>query len=481
VSQPVLAGRYRLERVLGRGGMGAVYAAHDEVLGRDVAVKVLDLTAADATAMARFAREARTLASLHHPHIVTVHDFGTDASTAWLVMPRLPGPDLQTLVNQRGPLPLEAVTRYGGQAATALAAAHSAGIVHRDVKPANLMLAGDGSVVLLDLGIARLADATAVIGEQGPLTGTGSILGSVPYLAPEIISGAAPGPPADMYALGGLLFALLTGRTPFPADGSAGLAQHLHAPPPSPTALRPDTPAELDRLVLRLLDKNPSARPTAAEAAATLGGLAGAEARTATFTAVTGVLPMAGDGRTRQLPAAAPTGASGPAVRSRRRPRWLWAAAAAAVGLLALAAVVLTGSDGADPGAVSDSATSATTSTAAPPSPPPAADSEAETPPADAGDPVQTALGGLEAAIGAAVGSGGLEEKDARDAYDRLDKIRRALRENESDVDERIDEFEERLDKLEDRGDLPEEAAASLEDALDALRDAAEEALERDD
>ncbi len=187
----MLAGRYRLERVLGRGGMGTVYAAHDDVLGRDVAVKVLDLTSADTTAMARFAFEARTLASLQHPHIVAVHDFGTDASTAWLVMPLLPGPDLQTLVNERGPLPLDAVTRYGGQAATALAAAHRAGIVHRDVKPANLMLTADGSVVLLDLGIARLADATAT-GGQGPLTSTGLILGSVPYLAPEVISGAPP-------------------------------------------------------------------------------------------------------------------------------------------------------------------------------------------------------------------------------------------------------------------------------------------------
>ena len=107
----VLAGRYRLERVLGRGGMGTVYAAHDEVLGRDVAVRVRDLTAADATAMARFTREARILAFLQHPHIVPVHDFGTDASTTWLVMPQLPGPDLQTLVNQQSQLPLDAVTR----------------------------------------------------------------------------------------------------------------------------------------------------------------------------------------------------------------------------------------------------------------------------------------------------------------------------------------------------------------------------------
>jgi serine/threonine-protein kinase len=479
----VLAGRYRLERVLGRGGMGTVYAGHDEVLGREVAVKVLDLTVADATATARFTREARILASLQHPHIVAVHDFGTDESTAWLVMPLLPGPDLQTLVNQRGQLPVEAVTRYGRQTATALAAAHAAGIVHRDVKPANLMLAADGSVVLLDLGIARLADATAEAGGQGPLTKTGHILGSVPYLSPEVISGVPPGPPTDVYALGAVLFVLLTGRTPFPDDGTAGLAQHLHAPPPSPAALRPDTPAELERLLLRMLDKDPSARPTAADAAGALGGLGDAEARTVSFAPVTAVLPGAGDPPTRQLPAPAPTGPPGPARPARRRPRWLWPAAVAALALLALAAVVLTTFDGPGPGAAATGAsTPATTSTAAPPPPtPPAASSEAPPPPTDAGDPVQAALADLEAAIDDAAASGALAEKETRDTYERLDKVRRALRDNDSNVDKEIEELDERVDKLEDRGDLTEGAADRVNAALDALNEALKEAAEQED
>jgi serine/threonine-protein kinase len=475
----VLAGRYRLDRVLGRGGMGTVYAAHDEVLGRDVAVKVLDLTASDATAMARFAREARALASVQHPHIVAVHDFGTDASTAWLVMPLLPGPDLQTLINERGPLPVATVTRYGGQVATALAAAHAAGIVHRDVKPANLMLAADGSVILLDLGIARLADATAQAGGEGPLTKTGHILGSVPYLAPEVISGATPGPPADVYALGAVLFALLTGRTPFPDDGMAGLAQHLHTPPPSPADLRPDTPVELQRLLLRMLDKDPSARPTAADAAAALGGLAGAEARTAAFAPVTAVLPVAGDPPTRRLPAPAPTGPPNPAPTRRRPPRWLWPAAAAVLALLVLAAVVLTGADRQDPGAATDASWSAPTTTDAPPSTPPPSTPAAEAPtptPTAAGDPVQTALADLQSAIDAAAGSGELAEDEAEDTYERLDKLRRVLREDKDDAEKEIDEFEERIDKLEDRGDLTEEAAATVNDAVDTLRDAVKEA-----
>jgi eukaryotic-like serine/threonine-protein kinase len=479
----VLAGRYRLERILGRGGMGTVYAAHDEALGRDVAVKVLDLTVADATAMARFTREARILASLQHPHVVAVHDFGTDASTAWLVMPLLPGPDLQTLIDQRGPQPVEAVTRYGGQAATALAAAHAAGIVHRDVKPANLTLAADGSVVLLDLGIARLADATTEAGGQGPLTKTGHILGSVPYLSPEVISGATPGPQTDVYALGAVLFALLTGRTPFPDDGTAGLAQHLRAPPPSPAALRPDTPVELERLLLRMLDKDPSARPTAADAAVTLGGLAGAEASTVRFAPVTTVLPVAGGPPTRQLSAAAPAGPPDPARTPRRRPRWPWPAAAAALALIALAAFALTRSDGPGPGAVTGASTSASTSTAASPSPPPppVATSEASPPPTDASDPVRTALADLEAAIDDAATSGALVDKEVRDTYERLDKVVRSLQDDDSDVDKEIEEFEERVDKLEDRGDLTEEAASRVKDALDSLNDAVTEALEQND
>lgn len=192
----MLAGRYRVGEVLGRGGMGTVYAGVDELLGRPVAVKVLELGGAD-PGIARFHREAQALAALEHPNVVTVHDFGTDGTRAWLVMPRLPGPDLQTLLNTRGPLPIDQVAEVGRQTAAALAAAHAAGIVHRDVKPANLTLGADGSVVLLDLGIARLGDASA------PLTRTGQVLGTVPYLAPEVIAGAPPQPPADLYALGG--------------------------------------------------------------------------------------------------------------------------------------------------------------------------------------------------------------------------------------------------------------------------------------
>lgn len=176
----LLAGRYRLGPVLGRGGMGTVYRAHDQLLDRDVAVKLLDVAHAPQSALERFRREAQFLAGLVHPNVVTVFDFGTDDTHAWIVMELLAGPTLQDLVNERGPLPIRDVVRFGRECAAALAAAHAAGITHRDVKPANLMLAADGTCKLLDLGIARLDGAATT---QPALTQAGQVLGTVPYLA----------------------------------------------------------------------------------------------------------------------------------------------------------------------------------------------------------------------------------------------------------------------------------------------------------
>ena len=266
----MLAERYRLGPVLGRGGMGAVHRAHDELLGRDVAVKLLDVEQAPQAAVERFRREAQFLAGLSHPNVVTVFDFGTDDVRAWLVMELLAGPTLQELVNDRGPLPIAQARSYGRQCASALAAAHAAGITHRDVKPANLMLAADGTCKLLDLGIARLDGAATT---QPALTQAGTILGTVPYLAPEVITGAAPEPPADLYALGGVLFALLTARPPFDAeDMMAAMAQHVHAPVPRPSSVRVDVPPDLDDLVVALLAKDPAARPSATDVIARLDG-----------------------------------------------------------------------------------------------------------------------------------------------------------------------------------------------------------------
>ncbi len=266
----LLSGRYRLGRILGRGGMGVVYQAHDEILGRDVAVKMLHVDQASPESIERFRREARILAGLSNPNIVTVYDFAVEGDRAWLVMRMLPGPTLQTLLKKRGRLPVDAAERYTREAASALAAAHAAGIVHRDIKPGNLMLGDDGSCTLVDLGIARLAGATEA--ETG-LTQPGMMLGTVHYLAPEVITGDVPTPASDIYALGGVLFLMLTGRTPFTgSDTVSALGQHVHAPIPSLRQLRPDIPPGLERLCQRMLAKNPAERPSAEQVVAALGG-----------------------------------------------------------------------------------------------------------------------------------------------------------------------------------------------------------------
>ncbi len=337
VDQPeLLAERYRLGPLLGRGGMGAVHRAHDELLGRDVAVKLLDVEQAPQAAVERFRREAQFLAGLSHPNVVTIFDFGTDEARAWLVMELLAGPTLQELVNDRGALPVEVARSYGRQCASALAAAHAAGITHRDVKPANLMLGADGTCKLLDLGIARLDGAATT---QPALTQAGTILGTVPYLAPEVITGAAPEPPADLYALGAVLFTLLTAKPPFDAeDMMAAMAQHVHAPVPRPSSVRVDVSPDLDDLVVALLAKDPVSRPSAADVIARLDGTP------ATATAPTAALAGAAVASTQVL---APIAGDGSA-RSRLQPRTGLIALGIAFALALLAVVIVIANSGGD-------------------------------------------------------------------------------------------------------------------------------------
>lgn len=231
----MIAGRYTLEREVGRGGMGAVWLGVDEVLGRQVALKRVGMAPGVGTPdLARAEREARLAARLNHPHVVAVYDLvaeGPDDAEQWLVMEYVEGSTLAELVRQRGPLAPDAAAEVIGQAADALAAAHAAGIVHRDVKPSNILVGPDGQVKLSDFGIARAeADAS--------LTQTGLVTGSPAYLSPEVASGQLATDASDVWSLGATLFHALAGHPPYEVGDNVlgALYRIVHEDPPRLTS-----------------------------------------------------------------------------------------------------------------------------------------------------------------------------------------------------------------------------------------------------
>ncbi|GAA2094720.1 hypothetical protein GCM10009801_63070 [Streptomyces albiaxialis] len=266
----LLAGRYRLVRQLAEGGMGEVWEARDETLGRPVAVKLIFPLAGGGSRgdqeRARFLREARITAQLQHPHTVTVHDLGeADAENGhvpFLVMEMVRGEGLDAVLG-RGAVALPDAARWGAQICEALDEAHRAGITHRDIKPSNILVTPSGVVKVLDFGIAKAADPLAT-----RVTRTGFIVGSPAYMAPEQARGH-PEPSSDLYSLGCLLFELITGRPPFQAPDAMGyITAHATQQPPAPSSVSEGVPPEWDDLVLTLLDKDPARRHSDAAALA---------------------------------------------------------------------------------------------------------------------------------------------------------------------------------------------------------------------
>ena len=261
----MLAGRYRLESELGQGGMGTVLRAHDELLDRTVAVKLLSEANLGSAGGANLLREAKLTAQLNHPNIVTVYDAGEADGAPYIVMEMVEGPNLQ----QAPPADLDTILTLADQICAALGHAHQHGVIHRDLKPENILISPEGSFKLMDFGLARSIASR--------LTSEGIIVGTVFYLAPEQAMGKPIDGRADLYSLGVLLYELVSGQLPFLADDPlAVISQHLHAPVVPPSAIRPDLPADVENLILRLLGKEPEARfASAAEVQDALARLAG--------------------------------------------------------------------------------------------------------------------------------------------------------------------------------------------------------------
>jgi predicted ATPase len=249
----LLNARYRLEAEIGGGGMGVVYRAHDTLLGRDVAVKVLSATGLGTEGRARLLHEAQAAAGLNHPNIVTVHDVGEAEGLPFIVMELVAGPSLY----EQPPAELEQILTITRQICAALEHAHSNGIIHRDLKPENVLISATGSAKLVDFGLARSVASRT--------TAEGIIVGTLFYLAPELALGQGYDGRADLYALGVMLYELTTGVLPFVADDPwAVISQHLHAPVVPPRAKNLDIPLALDRLIVQLLAKSPEDRPSSA-------------------------------------------------------------------------------------------------------------------------------------------------------------------------------------------------------------------------
>jgi tRNA A-37 threonylcarbamoyl transferase component Bud32 len=312
VDRDILGDRYQLLRVLGAGGMARVYLARDGVLGRHVALKVLrERYADDEGFVERFRREAMNAASLNHPSVVQIYDHGrSEDGTYFMAMEYVPGGTLKERIAESGSLdPLEA-DDIASRVADALAEAHRSGIVHRDIKPQNVLLTASGEAKVADFGIARAASASTI-------TETNLLLGTAAYMSPEQVAGERVGPPSDLYSLGAVLYEMLTGGLPHEADDPIATAmKRLERPPPHPREANPAVPEELDALTARLLAKDPLERyPGAAELAEDLrrirdglvplaaeaGASTGEQTRTApTVAAPTRRMPRAGGGSARR-------------------------------------------------------------------------------------------------------------------------------------------------------------------------------------
>jgi serine/threonine protein kinase len=479
VTDRVVAGRYRLTTPLGRGGMAVVWRGTDVLLGREVAVKTVDLTGPDSDSWAeRFRREARATAALNHPNIVTVFDTGVEDHTAYLVMELLPGPTLADEVRDKGVLPIAQVRSIGLQMCSALAAAHAAGIIHRDIKPANVAYAADGRVRVLDFGITQLMD------DPGhALTRTNTVMGTADYLAPEQAIGGRVDARADLYALGCVLTTLLTGKPPFHGDTPvATMLLHSRAPAPDVRTLRPDTPDDLAEVIHHLLAKEPGERPQTADVVAAMLRGDTRPAPTATT-----VLPAATEVFRQPTPDADPapqiTSRSARPVPQQRRFGWVpWVIlllVVAAVGGYALShrntagtpdtSGTTTSSSSTPPPTTSMSSTTTTTSsssTTSTSSPPPTSNTATNT------DDPAAALEDLRYAVAMETNDGSIDAQAGPQLTAQMDKIEAAMTAGDKKAAKAVSDFGDLVQQLVQQQHITQAGASGLADPYDALKTA---------
>jgi hypothetical protein len=338
---------YRIESVAGRGGMGVVYRATDINLDRPVALKLIsDELAQDDGFRVRFKRESRLAASIRHPNVITVFVAGEEDGNLFIAMDYIEGTDLKALIGDRGVLEPQAAVRIVWQVAQALDAAHAKTLVHRDVKPANVLIADEGDAphaYLTDFGL------TKNVGSETGMTKTGVVVGTIDYMAPEQIAGGPVDARVDVYSLGCVLWEALTGKVPFERDSAvAKMFAHAHEPPPSLADARPGLSRELDAIVGRAMAKRPEDRYLSAgdlgEAA-----LAAVEGRPIAVSEKSVAVGAAAPGDPTAVARRAPTAAAAPG-RARRRPWRLLGAGAALVAAIAVVLVLSSGGDGGDGG-----------------------------------------------------------------------------------------------------------------------------------
>ena len=475
---PRLGGRYELADVLGAGAMARVWRATDLVLGREVAVKVLDpALARDPEYVARFAREARNAAMLPtHPGIVTIFDSGAADGAAYLVMELVTGRTLAEVLARQGALDPAEACRIAAAVCQALSVAHQAGLVHRDVKPGNIMLTDAGGVKVVDFGIARAQSGEA-------LTRAGAVLGSPSYMAPEQITGAAVDARTDLYALGVVLFQMLTGTPPFAdADSFAVLHRHLGEIPPPPSALRPGLPYRLDQTVACLLAKDPAHRPATASQAERMIADAGGVRTDAVATVALTPQPPHGTRLLTALPAdpyhAAPDSPTGA-----RRPGVLAAGVVALLAVVAIVAWLLLRGPAPAPAASTSGTTSAAASGAAlstSSAGTSASPSTSTSPTASASTPAQ-ALDALQQAIDDQTSAGALDEQAQSNLSDQLQNMQDLLSQHQDEqnqsskdfshqMNDQIKNMRQQLANLVQQGDATATASTAINGALDQLQ-----------